>query len=193
MSERDRIERLDGCVSAMLSGDDPALSPAERDLLPLLRVAAHLLNLPREAFALQLRAELDARTGSAPAEGGARAVHQALVPYLVVSDAPRLLDFLRDAFGATEIMRVPRPGGGVQHAEVAIGDARIELADGTDAYASRAGALHLYVPDADAAWRRAVDAGASPISKVQDQPYGERNGGVADGFGNQWYVAQLLK
>ena len=139
MSERDRIERIDGCVSAMLAGDDPALSPSERDLLPLLRVAAHLLNLPREAFALQLRADLDARaagagTGEAADAGSrTRAVHQALVPYLVVPDATRLLAFLRDAFGATEVMRVPRPGGGVQHAEVAIGDARIELADGTDA------------------------------------------------------------
>src|SRR6188474_1520594 len=140
MSERDRVDRLDGCVNAMLAGDDPALSPSERDLLPLLRVAAHLLNLPREAFALQLRADLDARSGAAPAPS--RAVAQALVPYLVVSDATRLLDFVRDAFGATEVLRVPRPGGGVQHAEVAIGDARIELADGTDEYPSRAGALH---------------------------------------------------
>jgi len=189
MSERDRIERLDGCVSAMLSGDDPALSPAERDLLPLLRVAAHLLNLPREAFALQLRAELDARTGAAPAEAGARAVHQALVPYLVVSDAPRLLDFLRDAFGATEIMRVPRPGGGVQHAEVAIGDARIELADGTAEYPSRAGALHVYLPDADRAYARALEAGATSLYAPVDQPYGDREAGVTDPGGNSWFIA----
>src|SRR4051812_26155871 len=109
MSERDRIERLDGLVSAMLAGDEPGLSPSERDLVPLLRVAAHLLNLPREAFALQLRADLDARAGGAP-EGDLRTAHQALVPYLVVDDASRLLDFVRDAFGAAEVMRVPRPG-----------------------------------------------------------------------------------
>jgi len=199
MSERDRIERIDGCVSAMLAGDDPALSPSERDLLPLLRVAAHLLNLPREAFALQLRADLDAQavgagTGDSAAAGGAeksraRAVHQALVPYLVVPDATRLLAFLRDAFGATEVMRVPRPGGGVQHAEVAIGDARIELADGTDAYASRAGALHLYVPDADAAYERAVAAGATALYAPVDQPYGDREAGVRDPGGNAWFIA----
>jgi uncharacterized glyoxalase superfamily protein PhnB len=187
MSERDRVERLDGCVSAMLAGDDPALSPSERDLLPLLRVAAHLLNLPREAFALQLRADLDARSGAAPAPS--RAVSQALVPYLVVSDASRLLDFLRDAFGATEIMRVPRPGGGVQHAEVAIGDARIELADGTDEYPSRAGALHVYVPDADAVYARALVAGGESLYAPVDQPYGDREAGVRDSGGNAWFIA----
>jgi uncharacterized glyoxalase superfamily protein PhnB len=172
----------------MLAGDDPALSPSERDLLPLLRVAAHLLNLPREAFALQLRADLDARTGAAPAEG-ARRVSQALVPYLVVADATRLLDFLRDAFGASEVMRVPRPGGGVQHAEVAIGDARIEMADGTGEYPSRAGALHLYVPDADRAYARAIEAGATSLYAPVDQPYGDREAGVRDPGGNSWFIA----
>lgn len=188
MSERDRVERLDGCVSAMLAGDDPALAPAERDLLPLLRVAAHLLNLPREAFALQLRADLDARAGGVP-EASPRSAPQPLVPYLVVPDAGRLLAFLRDAFGAGEIMRVPRPGGGVQHAEVAIGDARIELADGTAEYPSRAGALHLYVPDVDAVYRRALAAGGASIYAPVDQPYGDREAGVTDPGGNSWFIA----
>lgn len=187
MSDRDRFERLDGCVNALLAGDDPALSPSERDLLPLLRVAAHLLNLPREAFALQLRADLDARAGGVPE--ASRAVHQALVPYLVVSDAARLLDFLRDAFGATEVMRVPRPGGGVQHAEVAIGDARVELADGTAQYPSRAGALHVYVPDADAVYARALAAGGESLYGPVDQPYGDREAGVRDPGGNAWFIA----
>jgi uncharacterized glyoxalase superfamily protein PhnB len=190
MSERDRIERLDGCVSSLLAGDDPALSPSERDLLPLLRVAAHLLNLPREAFALQLRADLDARAGGPPS--APRAVAQALVPYLVVSDASKLLDFLRDAFGAAEIMRVPRPGGGVQHAEVAIGDARVELADGTAEYPSRAGALHVYVPDADAVYARALAAGGESLYAPVDQPYGDREAGIRDPGGNAWFIATRL-
>ena len=187
MSERDRIERLDGCVSALLAGDDPALSPSERDLLPLLRVAAHLLNLPREAFALQLRADLDARAGGPPS--APREVAQALVPYLVVSDASKLLDFLRDAFGAAEIMRVPRPGGGVQHAEVAIGDARVELADGTAEYPSRGGALHVYVPDADAVYARALAAGGESLYAPVGQPYGDREAGIRDPGGNLWFIA----
>jgi uncharacterized glyoxalase superfamily protein PhnB len=188
MSERDRVERLDGCVSAMLAGDDPALAPAERDLLPLLRVAAHLLNLPREAFALQLRADLDARAGGA-AEARPRSAAQSLVPYLVVPDAGRLLAFLRDAFGASVIMRVPRPGGGVQHAEVAVGDARIEMADGTAEYPSRGGALHLYVPDVDAVYRRALAAGGTSLYVPVDQPYGDREAGVTDPGGNAWFIA----
>ena len=188
MSERDRVERLDGCVNAMLSGDDPALSPGERDLVPLLRVAAHLLNLPRESFALQLRADLDARAGGTP-ETRPRSAAQALVPYLVVPDAGRLLAFLRDAFGATEILRVPRPGGGVQHAEVAIGDARIEMADGTAEYPSRAGALHLYVRDADGVYARALAAGGTPLYAPVDQPYGDREAGVRDPGGNSWFIA----
>jgi uncharacterized glyoxalase superfamily protein PhnB len=188
MSERDRIDRLDGCVDAMLAGDDPALAPAERDLLPLLRVAAHLLNLPREAFALQLRAELDARAGGAP-EASPRSAPQPLVPYLVVPDAARLLAFLRDAFGAVEIMNVPRPGGGVQHAEVSVGDARVEMADGTAEYPSRNGALHLYVPDADETYERALAAGGASLYAPVDQPYGDREAGVRDPGGNSWFIA----
>jgi PhnB protein len=189
MSDRDRVERLDGCVSAMLAGDDPALSPGERDLLPLLRVAAHLLNLPRESFALQLRAELDARSGAGGAPGPARTAPQSLVPYLVVPDAGRLIAFLRDAFGAAEIMNVPRPGGGIQHAELAVGDARIEMADGTAEYPARRGALHLYVPDADAVYARALAAGGTSLYAPVDQPYGDREAGVTDPGGNAWFVA----
>jgi len=107
-------------------------------------------------------------------------------PYLAVTAVNTLLDFLTSAIGAEEIFRQPMPGGGL-HAELRVGDTMI-MAGGNRGTACPV-ALHLYVPDADAVYARALAAGATSLYPMTDQPYGDREGGVTDACGNTWYIA----
>lgn len=114
---------------------------------------------------------------------------RAVTPYLIVPDADRVLRFLAEAFGARERSRTARPDGTVAHAELWIGDAVVELAEARDEWPAAPAALHLYVEDADATYRRALDAGAESLYEPMDQPYGDRDSGVRDPGGTQWFIA----
>lgn len=106
--------------------------------------------------------------------------------------APVMIEFLQKAFGAEEVYRAQSPEGFVYHAQVRIGDSLIAMGD-AHAYQPMPCTFHLYVPDADAAYARALRAGATSIQPVADQPYGERSGGVKDPFGNRWFVATQIR
>ncbi|HLG15182.1 MAG TPA: VOC family protein [Blastocatellia bacterium] len=108
-----------------------------------------------------------------------------ITPYLHVEGAAKLIDFMKEAFAAQEIGRVPRPDGTVIHAEIKIGDSMIEMGDAP----SQPAAIHLYVEDADAVYERALRAGAVSLNGPTDQPYGDREAAVRDPFGNNWYIA----
>jgi PhnB protein len=108
--------------------------------------------------------------------------YHTVTPYLACGDAASAIEFYKKAFGATEVFRMPAPGGRIGHAEVKIGDSRIML---TDEYAemsfvgppSRGGTtvhIHLYAKDVDAMVERAVAAGAKLLREVKDQFYGDR-------------------
>jgi PhnB protein len=114
-----------------------------------------------------------------------------IAPYFLVQGAPQFLDFLVFAFEAIERMRVPRPDGSIMHAEVAIGDSDvIELGDANEKYPARPMTTHLYVPDAHAAYGRALQAGATSIHPpYDDHPSGDRWGAVRDPFDNTWFIA----
>ena len=109
-------------------------------------------------------------------------------PYLSVSGADRLIDFLQQAFGAEETSRHTRPDGAIAHAEIRIGDSVIGVGDPTEVPPGPT-ALHLYVPDADAVYAHALRAGATSMQEPTDQAYGDREAGVKDPFGNHWYIA----
>lgn len=115
-----------------------------------------------------------------------------VTPYLVAADAPALIEFAMRAFNAEETHRSIGSAGGV-HAEVRIGDSVLMIGGGAPNLAwrgeSRPTALHLYVKDTDAAYRRALDAGATSIHAPMDQEYGERSAGVKDASGTCWYIA----
>ena len=115
-----------------------------------------------------------------------------VTPYIVVNDVPGLIDFAERAFGAKELRRTTGAGAGL-HAEVQIGDSMLMIGGGSPQHSWRGNpltaALHVYVPDVDAAFERAVEAGGTAIGQPADRPYGERLGGVADPFGNTWYIA----
>lgn len=118
-------------------------------------------------------------------------------PYLIVKDASRAIDFYKKAFGATELVRMPGPGGKIGHAEIKIGDSPIMLADEVQGMGFRSPeslggspiGILLYVEDVDAVFSEAVAAGAKVQRPVADQFYGDRTGGVTDPFGHVWYIA----
>ena len=126
--------------------------------------------------------------------------YQAVTPYLIVSGGARALDFYKQVFGATELMRMAGPNG-VAHAEIRIGDSVVMLADespdmgykGPVALGGSPVSLMLYVSDVDATFQRAVAAGAVQQRPVQDQFYGDRSGTLEDPFGHVWTVATHIE
>jgi PhnB protein len=114
----------------------------------------------------------------------------AVTPYLTVPKASQVIEFLKSAFGAEEIERMMRPDGGVWHAEVRIGDSMIMLGEPRPGTPAMPASIYLYVPDCDAAYRSAVNAGAKSLMEPADQFYGDRNAGVEDTSGNRWWIAE---
>ena len=115
--------------------------------------------------------------------------YNTVTPYLIVTDVARLIEFLTRAFGAVERGRVPRGDGTIMHAEVVMGDSIVMMGEPTAGTPLMPGAIFLRVPDADAAYRAALDAGATSISEPTDHPHGHRYGGVKDPCGNLWWPA----
>ncbi len=123
--------------------------------------------------------------------------HPALTPYLIVRNAARALEFYKAVFGAVPRMQLDGPGGRIGHAELAIDDLLIMLADEAPEHGAVAPvsgqtspvSLHLYVADADTVVRAAEAAGATVVRPVEMQFYGDRRGTFADPFGHVWHVA----
>ena len=122
--------------------------------------------------------------------------HGAL-PYLVCKNAAQAIEFYKRAFGATELMRMATPDGGVGHAELRIGEAVIMLADecpdaGPRSPKSLGGvssSIYMYVNDVDAFAKRAIEAGARILHPLENKFYGDRAVGLEDPFGHQWGFA----
>lgn len=115
--------------------------------------------------------------------------YHTMTPCLVAEGASKLIDFLKKAFEAEEIFRMARPDGGIMHAEIKIGDSMVMLGDATEQWKPITGAIYLYVNDADAIYKRALQAGATSIMEPVDQFYSDRHGGVKDPAGNIWWIA----
>ena len=115
--------------------------------------------------------------------------YHSVTPYLVVEGVVKLIDFVKQAFGATEIERMAAPDGRIMHAEVKIGDSIIMMAESSAQWNPMPGFLYLYVPDTDAVYRQALTSGATSIMEPADQFYGDRNAGVKDFCSNIWWIA----
>jgi len=107
--------------------------------------------------------------------------------------AEPVISFLKRAFGAQELAKYASPDGVVHHAEFRIGGSVLEMGEAHGQYQPMKSMFYLYVPDCDAVYQRALQAGATSISEPKDQPYGDRSGGVTDPFSNQWYIATHIK
>lgn len=127
--------------------------------------------------------------------------YHTLTPFLTVRDAARAIEFYKEAFGAKERGVMKGPDGKVMHAELMIGDSVIMLSDewpefGALSPLSSGGAgmgLHIYVDGVDAAFDRAVKAGAQIEMPVTDQFWGDRYGKLKDPFGHKWSIATHTK
>jgi uncharacterized glyoxalase superfamily protein PhnB len=115
-----------------------------------------------------------------------------VIPYLCVSDAAKLIEFMQQAFDAQLLFKMDGPGGRIMHAEMTIGNSKIMLAQPAPGQETHA-MLHLYLPDTDAVYARALAAGATSVREPADQFYGDRSAAVRDEFGNQWYIATHIK
>jgi PhnB protein len=116
-----------------------------------------------------------------------------VVPYLVVKDASRLIEFLKSTFGGEETERHLRPDGSVMHAEVKIGDSVIMMGEANEQWKAQPASLYVYVPDTNVAYKRALDLGATSLMEPADQFYGDRNAGVTDPFGNIWWIGTHIE
>jgi PhnB protein len=190
MSEEARIDRLAEALERMLADPRAPLPSGDSDLAELLRIAHDLRDLPSPSFKARLGADLSRRaTMSATAATTTRQGIRSVTPYLAVQRAAELIQFVKRAFGAEELLRTIGSAGGV-HSEVQIGDTRVMIGGG-GAWGGTPTptGLHLYVPDADQVYRIALEAGADSLYAPVDQPYGDREASVKDVAGNHWYIA----
>jgi PhnB protein len=110
-----------------------------------------------------------------------------LAPYLLVNDASGLMNFLEKGLNGNITYIVKTPEAKILHCEVRILDSLVMLADSPSGSSQFPAMLHLYVPNADEAYDRALSFGATSVRKPEDAPDGDRRGGVRDAWGNEWW------
>jgi PhnB protein len=187
------IERLDQTIELILAGRDATAALADAELSPLAVLAGELRWCPSPAFKARLRASLERRTKMSMVleKAKIREGFTTVTPYVRVREAG-LVDFLTTVFGAVETS--VNTGGDSVHREVRVGDSMLMIGEGgaEGSLAFSPAAFHVYVPDVDATFERAIAAGAKSMGAPEDRSYGERAGFVEDAFGNHWYIATHL-
>ena len=119
--------------------------------------------------------------------------HQNAIPYLVVPDAEKELSFVKEAFAAIEMHVSRDPQGRIGHASVKIGDSVVMLGQSSEHWPATSAAIYLYVPDVDATYQKALASGATTVMQPADHFYGDRNAGVKDSNGVQWWMATHIE
>jgi PhnB protein len=114
-------------------------------------------------------------------------------PYLHPRRAEPLIAFLKRAFSAEEVAKYASLDGVVHHAVVRVGDSILEMGEAHGKYDTMEAMFYVHVPNMEAVYRQALAAGATSFQEPTDQPYGDRNAGVKDNFGNKWYIATHIK
>jgi uncharacterized glyoxalase superfamily protein PhnB len=115
--------------------------------------------------------------------------YNSVSPYLIVDGAARTIEFLVRVFGAVEIRRFPGEAGRVMHAEVRLDDTVVMLADGAEGWPPVPTHVHVYVPDVDATYKQALDAGASSVQEPVKKGDDDKRAGVKDAGGTTWWIA----
>jgi uncharacterized glyoxalase superfamily protein PhnB len=195
MSEQLLIEQLAEAIDAIVARDQTPVAPAApSEFTELLALGSELRLLPRENFKASLKETLRrsanmTATGTQKQQSSETSAtgYHSVTPYLTVKRAEQLVDFVKEAFGATEVFRTVGSAGGL-HAEVTIGDSKLMIG-GYETVEEIPTALHIYVPDADATYQRALELGATSVEEPVDQFYGDREAGVKDPTGNVWWIA----
>ncbi|MFL1380740.1 VOC family protein [Nocardiopsis protaetiae] len=116
-----------------------------------------------------------------------------VAPWVVTEDTGAFLTFVTEAFGGEEIGRVLTEDGLVGHAEIRVGDTVVLAFDRREDWPAMPSLLRVFVPDADEAFDRAVALGGKVVTRLIDNPFGQRGGRVRDPFGNIWWVTAHIE
>jgi PhnB protein len=201
MSKRTPVEELDLAIDAVLAAPHGVASGSKVRQATLVRLAAELRDLPSESFKAQLKADLltkskpltksklqEKENMSTTTVSSVRRGFRTITPYVQVMPVEEVINFVKQAFDGQELFRAHGGAGGI-HAEMKVGDAMLMIGGGgTWKGPARPVGMLIYVDDADEAYRRAIEAGATSIHAPVDQPYGDREGSVTDAAGNNWYI-----
>ncbi len=199
--EPQKIEQLNQALDVMLARADGKLGKIEAGLAPLVRVAADLRQLPREAFKKKLKSELlEGRRPMTTVAEPVAAVHTTAMPLLAFKDTAKAIEFYAKAFGAVETFRF-EAGGRIPHAEIKIGDTMFGLADeweeggrlSAETRGSSPVGFSIQVEDVDSFAARAVAAGLRVALPIKDQFYGIREGTFVDPFGYSWNLCTVTE
>lgn len=114
-------------------------------------------------------------------------------PYLIVDGASATIDFLTRVFDAEEIRRFAGEDGRIMHAEVRIDDSVLMVADAGGGWPAVPGNVHVYVPDVDATYKRAIEAGATSIQEPVKKDDADKRSGVKDAGGTSWWIATRME
>jgi len=115
--------------------------------------------------------------------------HQAVMPYLMMDDAAKFIDFIKTVFNA-EMPHESTRDGIIGHCEAQIGGSTIMFSNSREQWKAATANMYVYVDDADATYKKALDAGATNVMEMADQDYG-RSGGFIDPYGNVWWVTSV--
>ncbi len=121
--------------------------------------------------------------------------YHSVTPWIIAKGVAELLVFLKNAFGAVEkeYSRVTKEDGTIGHVEVEIGDSAVMAFEARADWPDTPAFLRLYVEDGDATWQRALDAGATSVTRMTDLFFGDRVGRLRDPWGNVWWIHQHME
>jgi PhnB protein len=115
--------------------------------------------------------------------------HSTVSVYLMADRPQEVIDFVTGVLGGSVLMRLDREDGSLMHASLSIGDSVVMLGSAGDAFPGFPVWLHVYVPDVDATYRRALERGAESVQEPSEKGDGDRRGGIKDPAGNTWWIA----
>ncbi|HZF65818.1 MAG TPA: VOC family protein [Chitinophagaceae bacterium] len=119
--------------------------------------------------------------------------YNSVSPYFIVNGAQRLIDLLKNVFDATELRRYDMPDGTIMHAEIQIDDSVIMVGDSSEKYLPVPAVIHVYVPDVDKTFEKAIEAGCEIVEKPKQQENDpDRRGTFKDFAGNMWSIGTQL-
>lgn len=127
--------------------------------------------------------------------------YHTVTPYMAVRDCVSAINFYARAFGAEKTMQLDMPDGKIAHAEIRIGDSTLMMSEENEEWGNKSPQslggspmfLMIYVPDVDAAFKKAIAAGAAEVRPVADQFYGDRSGTLKDPYGFQWTLSTHIE
>jgi PhnB protein len=199
-----KIEKLNQAVDAMLSrvNSKPRKEggKADREVEPLVRIAAELRNLPRERFKARLKSELEGKKSMSTVAEPVTAVRIAATPRIAFRDPGKAIEFYKQSLGAQETFRF-QVGDDIPHAEITIGDSALDITGewpeggrfSAETLGSSPISISIQVPDVDKFTANAVKNGMKLVREPRNQFYGHRDAMLADPFGYSWSVWTVVE